>query len=247
MANKDKIKEIYANIIAITDAVCNQHLNKDYAELARKLATTLSRKRPSPLQTGACKSWACAIVYALGKVNFLFDKEQTPHLSSKELAALFEVSPQTASSKANTILEMMKIMPLDPRWCISKNLAHNPLLQMAEMMEMMEMMDRNKEARSDKELIEKMIKSLPIPVSPIQELAILMRDNGYKLAPNQKLMIKSVFYMGEEGGIVCDITPEGETKEVLVVSITHLNVYPSHPLAKEIINYQKKRIKSLQR
>ncbi len=38
------------------------------------MAAALSRKRPSPLSTGRERSWAVGIIYALGQVNFLFDK-----------------------------------------------------------------------------------------------------------------------------------------------------------------------------
>lgn len=131
MRAKPEISKICASIIAITDKVCKKHLNEDYAELARKLTTALSEKCPSPLLNGVPKSWACAIVYALGKVHFLFDSSQHPYFSSKELCALFGVSQQTGCSKAGVIWQMMEMMQLDPRWCVSKNLTHNPISMIA--------------------------------------------------------------------------------------------------------------------
>ena len=44
-----KMQPIFDEIVAITDAFCAEYLTESYAELARKLAATLSRKRPSPL------------------------------------------------------------------------------------------------------------------------------------------------------------------------------------------------------
>lgn len=52
--------------------------------------------------------------------------------------------------------------------------------------------------------------------------------------------------MGYEGGIACDITPEDKTETVIVVSITHLQIDSLHPMAEQILDYQQKRIKSLQ-
>ena len=242
MKEKTAITKICDSIIAITDDVCKKHLNQDYAELANKLAMALSRKRPSPLLSGAPKSWACAIVYALGQVNFIFDKSQTPHFSAKELCAFFGVSTQTASAKAKAISDMMKMMPFDPHWCTSQNLAHNPLLQLAETIEML---DYAKEQRHAQELLAKMTAQLPIPAYPIQSLVNLMHKQGYKLAVHQKLSIKSVLYMGDEGGIGCDVTLAGETATAFLVSVTHLQIDSSHPLAEEIGNYQKNRIKRL--
>jgi hypothetical protein len=63
----------YAGIVKLTNAFCQEYLNDEYAALCRSLAAALARKRPSPLMRGQLEIWACAIVYALGTVNFLFD------------------------------------------------------------------------------------------------------------------------------------------------------------------------------
>ena len=85
----EKMRGIYDEIVALTDEVCGKHLSQEYADLSRKMAATLSRKRPSPLASGRAKTWAAGIVYALGQVNFLFDKSQTPYVPARELCALF--------------------------------------------------------------------------------------------------------------------------------------------------------------
>ncbi len=73
-----KMQAVYDAIVALTDKVCREHLNEEYAQFSRRLAATLCRKRLSPLVSGKPESWACGIVYALGQVNFLFDRSQTP-------------------------------------------------------------------------------------------------------------------------------------------------------------------------
>ena len=69
-----KMQPTYDTITALTNEYCEAHLNEEYAELARQLTAALCRKRPSPLSRGKPNSWACGIIYALGFVNFLFDK-----------------------------------------------------------------------------------------------------------------------------------------------------------------------------
>lgn len=64
----------------MTDAFCREFLNDEYAELCRKLAAALARKRPSPLLRGKPKTWACGIVRTIGWVNYLDDPSQKPHL-----------------------------------------------------------------------------------------------------------------------------------------------------------------------
>jgi hypothetical protein len=54
-------------------------------------------------------------------------------------------------------------------------------------------------------------------------------------------MIKRTFYSGDEGGILCDITPSPDAKEAWVVSLTHLRVSPRHPVGEEIRAYQQAR------
>jgi len=61
----------YDAIVALTDQCCEQHLTEEYRDLCRRLTAKLCRKRPSPLATGKANTWACGIVYALGRVNFL--------------------------------------------------------------------------------------------------------------------------------------------------------------------------------
>jgi len=51
-----KMQEAYNEITALTDAVCQEHLDEEYAELARRMAAALARKRPSPLEKGDRKS-----------------------------------------------------------------------------------------------------------------------------------------------------------------------------------------------
>ncbi len=73
----------YLAIVKSIDAVCDEHLSAEYATLSRKLAAKLARKRPSPIVRGKPEIWACGIVYALGTVNFLFDKSQDPHMRGR--------------------------------------------------------------------------------------------------------------------------------------------------------------------
>jgi hypothetical protein len=122
------MREKYEEITAITDRVCQEHLNEDYAALSRKMAAALSRKQPSPLTQGRTQSWAAGIVYALARINFLFDKSQTPHMSSTELSKAFGVSQGTASSKAKTILDTLDLMLMDPEYCLPDLIDHNPMV-----------------------------------------------------------------------------------------------------------------------
>jgi len=127
-----RMRQVYETIVALTDAFCAEHLNEEYAELARRLTAKLGRKRPSPLAQGQLHSWACAVIYALGKVNFLFDRSQNPHISAAQLCAWFGVSGSNTSAKASLIIRSLRTGPFDARWCLPSRLADNPLVGMIE-------------------------------------------------------------------------------------------------------------------
>jgi hypothetical protein len=120
----------FEEIVSLTDTFCQKHLNEEYAQLCRKLAAALSRKRPSPLAKGKVNTWACGIVHALGMVNFLFDPSQTPHMSASEIYQQFGVSQSTGSAKSKQVRDAMDMYPLDPKWCVPSNIDKNPLAWM---------------------------------------------------------------------------------------------------------------------
>ena len=126
----DAVRPRFDAIVDHIDSVCREHLTEEYAALGRALATALARKRPSPLAQGRAPTWACGITYTLGTVNFLFDPTQTPHVSGRDLCALFGVSQSAGSARARDIMRLMRIVQLDPHWCLPSKLADNPLLWM---------------------------------------------------------------------------------------------------------------------
>ncbi|OGG56113.1 MAG: hypothetical protein A3F84_28660 [Candidatus Handelsmanbacteria bacterium RIFCSPLOWO2_12_FULL_64_10] len=121
---------VYDAVIQLTDAFCKEHLNDEYADLCRRLTAALARKRPSPLARGRLEVWACGIVYALGSVNFLFDRTQTPHMRGEDLCAEFGVSQSSGASKAKLIRDMFGMIQMDPHWCLPSQLERNPLVWM---------------------------------------------------------------------------------------------------------------------
>ena len=59
-------RERVAAVTLITDRVCEEHLDDEYAELCRTLTIRLARKRPSPLERGEPQIWAAGVVYTVG-------------------------------------------------------------------------------------------------------------------------------------------------------------------------------------
>ncbi len=172
-----KMQAKYDAITALTDQVCKTHLTEEYAELARRLTAKLARKRPSPLERGRAKSWACGIVYALGQVNFLFDSSQDPHIPAAELCELFDVATSTGGNKAKTVREAAKMSRFDPEWMLSSMIEENPLVWMISVNGFM-LDARNAPFPIQLEAYQKGL--IPyIPGANMEELDALIKEHGY--------------------------------------------------------------------
>ncbi len=124
------LRDRYNEIIALVDSFCEEHLTQEYQNLCHTLTAKLCRKRPSPITTGKVNTWACAIVYTLGRVNFLFDKSQTPFVRADTLCQHFALSTSTASAKSKTIMDALNIGVMEPAWTLPSRIQSNPMAWM---------------------------------------------------------------------------------------------------------------------
>ena len=97
-------------------------------------------------------------------------------------------------------------------------------------------------------LLDKMRASLPLTAAVTPALAAIIRERSSATQSPRECRVVSVDYAGDEGGIVCklELCP-ADTREVLIVSLTHLLFDRRGPLAREIAGYQKHRVKRLRR
>jgi hypothetical protein len=102
-------------------------LNEEYRDVYQRMLAKLYRKRTSPIATGKTNTWACGIVYSVGRVNFLFDKSQALHIRADELCQHFGLSPKTGSAKSTAIMNLLKSGQADPNWTLPSRMADNPV------------------------------------------------------------------------------------------------------------------------
>jgi len=124
--SKQETVETVEIIGKMTDAVCRNLLNEEYAELCRALAQKLARKRPSPLLSGNASTWAGAIVRTIGWVNFVDDPSQEPRLALKDIDHVFGIGASTGQTKSAQIRKTLKIGRLEPEWTLKSKIAQNP-------------------------------------------------------------------------------------------------------------------------
>lgn len=109
MKDKAIIAEKAQKLIEMTGGFCDDYLDEDYKQLCEKLIRKMSRKRNVPFLSGRIEIWAAAIVYAIGSINFLFDRSFDPYAGGDDICNYFSTSKSTTSQKAKGIRDMFKL------------------------------------------------------------------------------------------------------------------------------------------
>jgi hypothetical protein len=95
-------------------------------------------------------------------------------------------------------------------------------------------------------LIGMLKESLPIQATITESLARTLAEKSPDAAIPAKCNVVDILYTGDMGGILCALDIEGtDTKTVHLVSLTHLTFDRRVPLSREIVAYQRHRIKKL--
>ena len=106
--------------------VCRDSIDDEYYYLGILLLEKLARKRPSPLLAGKSNAWAAGILFALGMINFLFDKSSVPYISRADLAGCCGVKQSTATGKSKQIRDMFEMYYWDSRFSTQRMIDRNP-------------------------------------------------------------------------------------------------------------------------
>jgi len=86
---------------------------------------------------------------------------------------------------------------------------------------------------------------LPIPAQATNALVRSLRASAVNIASKRRMQIEKVMYLGDEGGIGCKLKVPGQEDTAVVVSLTHLRLPSTHPLAPDVRAYQIARTKKL--
>ena len=122
--NRDALHER----VDATDAFCAEHLTEEFGEMCANLTDELAMHHEDLLARGQPKSWAAGVLYAIARVNFLFDTSMEPHMRADDLCTLFGVSQGNASEKATRIMDAMDLVQMHPDWTVDARKGDNPLI-----------------------------------------------------------------------------------------------------------------------
>jgi len=126
MKDKAIVEKEAQRLIGMTAGFCDAYLNEDYKQLCEKLIRKMSRKRNVPFLSGRVEIWAAAIVYAIGSINFLFDRSFEPYATADDICNYFDTSKSTTSQKAKAIRDMFKMTYWDKEFSTTHMMESNP-------------------------------------------------------------------------------------------------------------------------
>ena len=127
---KEDIKDREKKLTELTETFCTQKLDDEYSRLCKKLIKKLSRKRDVPYKRGNIEIWAAAVVYAIGSINFLFDKSFEPYVTPEQISEYFVTKNSTVSNKARQIKDMFDLGYYNPEFSTQGMAETNPLNSM---------------------------------------------------------------------------------------------------------------------
>lgn len=128
----EKLRPRFREIVAITDAFCDAHLDAEFRDLCRGMAAVACTE-DVPVTSGKAAGWAAGVVAAVGYVNFLGDPSQPHHMTTDEMAKRIGVSPATLHSRSKAIRDALDIDRVDPRFSTRQMTDNNPLTWMLEL------------------------------------------------------------------------------------------------------------------
>ncbi len=102
-------------LLELTRTFCSEKLNDDYFQLCEKLVKKMGRKQEIPFKRGRLEIWAAAIIYAIGSINFLFDKSFEPYMTAQQISDYFGTKNSTVS-KARQIRNMFNLTRIKRLW-----------------------------------------------------------------------------------------------------------------------------------
>ncbi len=95
-------------------------------------------------------------------------------------------------------------------------------------------------------LIARLEAALPVRARPTPEVLKTLRQQSPEPRFPRHCDITNIYYAGDEGGILCTLDfGLHDSKEVHIVSITHLRIGGNAPLSRAVVAYQRHRVKKL--
>ena len=138
---KEAVRDKQSQLQALTSEYCRANLDDEYDELCRQLIAKMARKRDVPFLSGRLEIWAAATIYAIGTINFLFDRDTQPYVHQSSICEHFGANQTTVGQKSKRIRDMFKMGPFGSEFVTQERHRANPFNRMATVNGMIVMLD----------------------------------------------------------------------------------------------------------
>ena len=125
--SKKETKDKEKQLLDMVESFSNEHINDEYGEICGNLVKKMGRKHEVPFKRGKIEIWASAVIYAIGQINFLFDKSFDPHVTPDEICDYFNTKKSTVADKAKKIRDMFNMGHYDDEFSTKHMNDSNPL------------------------------------------------------------------------------------------------------------------------
>lgn len=112
-------------IIVLITKFCEEKLDAEYFQLSMKAIQYIIDDY-DVLNKGKPENWASAIIYAIGSINFLFDKSFEPYVKLTDITDYFGTKKSTITNKGREIKNALDLDSYDPEFSTSHIFKDNP-------------------------------------------------------------------------------------------------------------------------
>jgi len=123
-----EVEQKKEEVLAPIREFCAKQLDEEYLQLSIKMIDKLAIKHEFQFMKGKNHVWSAGIIYALGSINFLFDKSFEPCCSLDDIYNFFGTKQTTTGNKYREIKEMLNLKTFDKEFSIS-NTNHQPFIR----------------------------------------------------------------------------------------------------------------------
>jgi len=108
MSKKIKSEQL-KKINNLIHSFCDENLNNELEHYAINLCNDLDSRQGVNINRGKIEIWAASIIYAIARLNFLFDRENEYFISTDTICDYFGTKKSTTGNKATQIEKICNI------------------------------------------------------------------------------------------------------------------------------------------
>jgi hypothetical protein len=123
--NYEKLTLNEKKIVDLVTSFCHEKLDEEYIDLCSDLMEEYDAVEENVFHRGKPEIWASAIIYAIGSINFLFDKNTEPYVSIDDITNYFGTKKSTITNKGRVIKDDLDIFIFDPDFSREEILENN--------------------------------------------------------------------------------------------------------------------------